>query len=336
MTATWLMGLALAWGANPVPPDEAAMKAAADYSKAHRGHSCLILFDGKVVFERYDNGGAADRRHMLASGSKSFVGIAAVAAVQDKIIRLDDPVCEVLTEWKEDPLKSKITYRHLLTLTSGLTPGEWGTATKAPPWKEMAAKPMTGKPGEQFEYGAYQLNVFAYALERKLHQETFEAYLKGRILDPIGATVEWRIRCQDGHPQVGGGAFMTARDWAKFGEFVRQGGQWDGKQVVDRKLLAECFIGTPQNPAYGLTWWLKKEVSAELRRKIPILSREWGELANADWVPADLVAACGAGKQRLYVIPSRKLVIVRPGSLSLGFSDLEFLSWLLRGRSAGR
>ena len=129
---------------------------------------------------------------------------------------------------------------------------------------------------------------------------------------------------------------MTAKDWAKFGELVRMGGKWDGKEVVDAKLLAECFQGTPLNPAYGLTWWLKKKVTVEHRKKIPILSREWGDVANADWLPADLVAACGAGKQRLYVIPSLKLVIVRQGSLSQGFSDIEFLSLLLRGKSASK
>lgn len=105
--------------------------------------------------------------------------------------------------------------------------------------------------------------------------------------------------------------------------------------MIDAKLLATCFLGTEQNPAYGLTWWLKHPVSAEVRRKVPILSREWGDLANSDALPNDLVAACGAGKQRLYVIPSRKLVVVRQGSLSQEFSDVEFLSLLLRGKSAG-
>jgi hypothetical protein len=57
-------------------------------------------------------------------------------------------------------------------------------------------------------------------------------------------------------------------------------------------------------------------------------------VANSDWLPDDLVAACGAGKQRLYVIPSRKLVIVRQGALGQGFSDMEFLSLLLRGKPA--
>jgi CubicO group peptidase (beta-lactamase class C family) len=325
----------LAFAADPTAPDAAAMKAAADYSKTHRGQGVVVMFDGKVVFERYDNRGAADALHMLASGSKSFVGVAAAAAVQDKILNLDDPASEAIAEWKADPAKAKITYRQLLTLTSGLTPGERGNAAKAPSWKEIAAKPLTGTPGEQFEYGAYHLNAFAYALENKLGKESFEAYLKRRVFDPVGVKVEWRFKCDGGHPQVGGGAFMTARDWAKFGELVRRGGAWDDKQVIDPKPLAECFKGTPQNPAYGLGWWLKQEVTAGHRRKIPILSREWGDVANADWLPNDLVAACGAGKQRLYVIPSLKLVVVRQGSFGQGFADTEFLSLLLRGKSAG-
>src|SRR3954454_4243396 len=78
-------------------PPEAAMKAAADYSESHRGLSMLVLFDGKVVFERYGRGGAADKVQMLASGSKSFVGVAAVAAVQDGLIKLDDPASASIT-----------------------------------------------------------------------------------------------------------------------------------------------------------------------------------------------------------------------------------------------
>lgn len=326
---TPLLVILAALSAEPVAPSQKALAAAADYSMAQRGQTCVVMFDGKVVFERYDNGGAADKSQMLASGSKSFVGLAAVAAVHDKVLQLDNPASEAIAEWKSDPQKAKITYRQLLTLTSGLTAGERGNAVRAPAWKEIAGKPMSGRPGEQFEYGAYQLNTFAYALERKLGKETFEAYLKRRILDPIGVTVEWKFKCEDGHPQVGGGAFVTAKDWAKVGELVRLGGKWDGKDVLDGKLLSECFQGTQKNPAYGLTWWLKKEVTAEHQKGNPILSREWGDIANSDRLPGDLVAACGAGKQRLYIIPSHKLVVVRQGSLSRGFDDLEFLGLLL-------
>lgn len=192
----------------------------------------MILQDGNVICESYANGGSASAPQMLASGSKSFVGIAALAAVEDGLIQPDDPASEVLTEWVDDPVKSTITYRQLLTLTSGLLPGERGSALRSPSWKDIIAKPMSGKPGEQFEYGAYHLIAFCEALQRHLEGETFENYLKRRVLGPIGIKVIWKGRCADGQPQVGGGAHLTARDWAQFGQFVLNNGEWNGKPII--------------------------------------------------------------------------------------------------------
>ena len=331
--------LAVAGGPPPPAPTPASLERAADYSAGHRGQAVVVLYDGGRVFERYDNGGGMNRLQMLASGSKSFLGVAAAAAVRDGLLTLDDPVSGVLTAWKRDPEKARITYRQLLTLTSGLKASERGFGRPQPAWRTLAAGPMTGTPGGQFAYGAHQLNVFALALEARLGDETFEAYLDRRVLRPAGVTVDWRVRCADGRPQLGGGAFATARDWAAFGEFVRLrgggGGGGGDRPVVDAAALAACFEGTDCNPAYGQTWWLKRPVTPEARRRIRILDGEWADVANAAWVPDDLVAALGAGKQRLYVVPSRKLVVVRQaGFPGRGFSDLEFLSLLLRDRPA--
>ncbi|HUT93048.1 MAG TPA: serine hydrolase [Thermoguttaceae bacterium] len=310
-------------------------KLAAEYSESHGGYSVLVMVDGEIVFERYANGGGKEKAHGLASGTKSFVGVLAVAAVEDGLLRLDDPACESLTEWKGDPLKSQITYRQLLTLTSGLMPGERGEGGRNPAWKEIIAKPMSGQPGVQFEYGAYHLNAFGEALERRLGKQAFEQYLDRRVLQPSGITLEWRIRCPDGHPQLGGGAAMTAREWAQFGEFMRLGGVWHGKQIIAKELLAECLTGTPQNPAYGLTWWLKEPVPEEIIRQVPILQRDMGDMVTSDWLPDDLYMAAGAGKQRLYVIPSLRMVVVRQGDIRAGrsFRDAAFLDRLLRRRS---
>ncbi len=319
--------------APPAPPAPSAMEAARRYSEANGGQAILVMLDGRIIFEAYGNGGGADQRQTLASGTKGFVGVAAAAAVADGLIRLDDKACEALTEWKSDPLKSQVTYRHLLTLTSGLTPGERGSATRSPGWKDIVAKPMTGRAGGQFEYGAYHLCAFAEALQRRLANATFEAYLDRRILRPLGITLEWRIRCDDGNPQIGGGGAMTARDWARFGEWMRLGGTWNGKEIVPGALLAECVRGTTANPAYGLTWWLKESVPDLIVRQVPILQRDMGDIVRSDSIPGDLYLAAGAGKQRLYVIPSLKLVVVRQGSLlgSRGFSDASFLDHLLNG-----
>lgn len=307
-------------------PSAAAIVAAADYSERHRGQSMIVMFDGKVIFERYANGGQAERLQMLASGSKSFIGIAAGAAADDGLFQLDDPVADCLLQWKQDPQKRLVTYRQLLTLTSGLKASGVGFGRTHPSWQESADGPMTGEPGRQFAYGANQLNVFAFALQQSLKDETFEEYLKRRIADPLGISIHWRVRCRDGNPQVGGGGFATSRDWAKFGEFVRKRGMVNGKQIVNAERIEECFQGTAANPAYGMTWWLKNPVTQQQVNDSRILASEWADAANSDWLPDDLVAACGAGKQRLYVIPSRKLVIVRQATLpNREFSDTDFL-----------
>lgn len=313
----------------------ASMEAARRYSESAGGQAMLVMLDGKVLFEGYANGGGPERKQMLASGSKCFVGVAAAAAVEDGHIRFDDPACRALVEWKDDPTKSRITYRQLLTLTSGLTPGERGHTVIGPAWTDIIAKPLVAEPGAKFAYGAYHLNAFALALERSLKNETFETYLERRVLRPLGIALEWRFRCVDNHPQVGGGAFMTARDWAAFGEFMRLGGRWEGKQVIRRELLAESLQGTKQNPAYGLTWWLREPVPDAIIRQVPILHRDMGEIVTSEWLPDDLFMAAGAGKQRLYVFPSLKLVVVRLGNLraSRGFSDNAFLDRLLRDGS---
>ena len=218
-------------------------------------------------------------------------------------------------------------------MTSGLAIPA-GDDEKRMPFKKHLAMPMAAKPGERFQYGGYQLGVFAYALEHKLAPESFAQYLQRRIFDPIGIKFPVRPRAADGHPTMGPGN-MTARDWATYGEFIRREGNWNHQPILDPALLRDCFKGSKANPAYGLTWWVKSPVSEELIRDADAeVTKHWGKVANSDWLPGDLAAALGAGQQRLYIMPSLKLVIVRHGNANEGFSDLEFLGLLLNHRSA--
>src|SRR5438270_12237917 len=76
--------------------------------------------NGRTVFEHYANGGSARGRWPIFSGTKSFWGIAALAAAHDGLFRLDDLVSDTITEWKNDPRKSRITIRQLLSQTDGI------------------------------------------------------------------------------------------------------------------------------------------------------------------------------------------------------------------------
>src|SRR5947207_11976561 len=95
---------------------------AANYSEKNRGFSMLVMQNGKTVFEHYANGGGADMRCKIFSGTKSFWGVAALCAVRDGLIKLDERVADTITEWKGDPRKSQITIRQLLTKTDGIEP----------------------------------------------------------------------------------------------------------------------------------------------------------------------------------------------------------------------
>src|SRR4030095_8032605 len=93
---------------------------AAKYSESRRGAAMLVMQNGRTIFEHYANGGAAGRRWPIFSGTKSFWGIAALAAARDGLFKLDDPVADTITEWKGDPRKSRITIRQLLSQTDGI------------------------------------------------------------------------------------------------------------------------------------------------------------------------------------------------------------------------
>jgi len=294
-----------ALGASPAAAGPAC-EAAQAYSTARRGVSVLILRDGEVVCEGYAAQGGPDVGSEIWSGTKSFWGLAAAAAVQDGLLSLDEPISDTITEWKSDPAKSRVTIVQLLTLTSGLS----SPPARAMPFAEAIAGRFTAEPGEVFQYGAAPYQVFGALLQRKLKAAGRPSdpldYLKARILDPIGLKpADWR-RAPNGDLLLPQGAVLTAREWVKFGEFVRAGGRVGGRQVVDAKAYARLFQGTAANPGYGITWWLPHPSDTP---EVVTAAVDIGR--HADELPKDLVVAGGAGDQRLYVIPSLKLTIVR-------------------------
>lgn len=311
-------------------PNSENLNKASEYAFG-QNTSALIVYQGdSLLLEKY--GSRADRssKLMLASGTKSFNGIVALCAIQDGLLNLSEPASKGIPSWRMDLVKSKITYSQLLHMTSGIKPGSTEGPVRQPSWKELSDSEMSGEPDGQYEYGATHMNVFAYSLQTLLKTETYEEYLKRKVLDPLKISIDWRFRCADGNPQVGGGAFMTAMDWSRVGRMVLNRGSLDGVEILKPSNVDLLHQASTQNPSYGLSWWLKGVKSTGRIRQ----PRDAEPIMNADWLPSDFMMAAGAGKQRLYVIPSLKIVAVRMGPLTSRFSDVEFLSLLLRGTSA--
>lgn len=311
------------------PPPPAALARAERYFARTGGQALLVMHRGRIVHEVYREGGGVHRKQMLASGSKSFVGVAAIAAVQDGLLRLDAPASDYLAEWQRDARKSGITLRQLLSLESGIESGNPGTGCggRRATWDDALRAQAVASPGTVFRYGPFPFIVVGTVIER-VQRESFAQYLQHRVLDRLGVAVEWRAKCGDGKPQLAGGAAMTARDWATFGDMLRRGGVHDGTRVLDETLVRQLFRPATSNANYGLSWWLAG-ASLQQRPTVGASSRSAARLP--DWLPPDLVMAAGAGKQRLYLIPSHELVVVRMGPLlgSRTFDDSDFLAALL-------
>jgi CubicO group peptidase (beta-lactamase class C family) len=285
------------------------LAAALAYAERHELHALVVERAGDVVLERYGGGSSAGSAHPLYSGTKSFWGVLAVAAEQDGLLALDEPVALTLPEWRDDPRRCKVSLRELLQLTSGIGFGGLGNAV--PSYERALAAPIRDEPGTKFTYGGIPLQVFGAVLARKLQGRFVSphAYLHERILDPLGVRVaEWRT-LRDGTQPLPTGAKLTARDWLAFGRFVAANGRHDGRAVISEQLLAKCFIGSASNAHYGLGWWLQ-----------PLDE------------PADLVYASGAGGQALYVSRAEQFVVAHFGK-SASWGHPAFLRRLI-GRPA--
>jgi CubicO group peptidase (beta-lactamase class C family) len=185
------------------------------------------------------------------------------------------------------------------------------------------------QPGEHFAYGPAPFQIFGEIMRRKTNGDPV-VYLQRHVLDAIGIQpTQWR-RGGDGNPLLPQGAQFTARDWARFGEFVLRGG--DGR--LHPATLASCFEGTRANPGYGLTWWLIRP------GLVPPGPRSGIELdAELAARHGGISMAAGAGNQRLHLVPELGLVVVRQASGILRsmmgrdrgsrWSDAEFLRLLL-------
>lgn len=308
--------------ATPAAAQTFDFTAAATYSANRRGVSLLAMRRGEVIFEDYPNQGSAARGWELASGTKSFTGVMAAAAIRDRLISSwDEHAADTLTEWRNDD-RRHITIRHLLSLTSGIG---GGPIARPPTYADAIAQPAGAAPGDRFAYGPTPFQIFGEIMRRKTNGDPLD-YLTRRILAPLDIyPTTWR-RGADGNPHMPSGAGLTARDWARFGHFVQQGGE--GR--VDRDALAQCFNGSRANPGYGLSFWLLRDGLVPPGRNAGIeidtaLSERFG----------GITMAAGAGDQRLYLIPALDLVIARQATGILQalmrrnrgpqWSDAEFL-----------
>lgn len=319
------------------------MQAGAAYSKQKGGASVLVLQNGQIIFESYHNGAGENTPAHIQSGTKAFFAAATALAIQEGYVTgYDENVSETITEWQNTSLhpgKRQITIRHLVSLTSGLSQeldyiqGEHPLAPDIYQYVVNNTK-LVSAPGIRFQYGPSHYYAFAVLLKRKLQKAGINQdplqYLDTRLLQKIGVRYSDWVHDQAGNPHVPNGCYITPRNWIKFGYFLLQKGKWNNQQLIQESFVNDLLVPKSANPGYGVFLWLNKQGgdATSAGNITPPPGSPGGIMYYGGYT--DIIGALGAGKNRLYIIPSLNAVIARQ---SLGdtadFSDNDFLELVL-------
>ncbi|MDQ2659140.1 MAG: beta-lactamase family protein, partial [Verrucomicrobiota bacterium] len=206
-----------------------------------------MVQNGKTLYENN-----ASTPLKIYSGTKAFWCLAALAAAEDGILKLDERVAKTIPSWRNDPRKVRVTIRQLLDFSCGLEPGFRLHADDPGDRDAIAIRlPEVAEPGRAFIYGPSPLQVFHAVLKAKLHGEKPRTYLERRVLRRLGLGPQRYLLDRAGNPLLAAGWLLSARDWSKLGQLILR----NGAPVVSANSLDQAWRGSPPNHAYSLGWW---------------------------------------------------------------------------------
>lgn len=237
-------------------------------------HSFLIVRSGKLILEKYYRDHHADALNDLRSATKSFTStLFGMAVHQGKLPSIDTPVLPFLKDYathRTHPLLERVTFRHLLTMTTGFA---WQTGKKLGEplihrfhrnrkWASYALSlPIIDEDMGTFQYRSTDSHLLSVAISEATGMDAF-TYANKHLFHPLDITHSAWSPSPDGHSMGHVGLYLTSRDMAKFGHCCLYEGQWRGKQVIPKEWLKEALApqtdGYPAFGDYGFQWWTGK------------------------------------------------------------------------------
>jgi CubicO group peptidase (beta-lactamase class C family) len=235
--------------------DVGAIKEHLEHAKKSGADGVLIAYRGKVVSEWYSPRYRTPAATM--SSVKSITGLLAGLLIADGKLALDDPVSRFVPGWAEG-LRGRVTVRHLLTMTSGLSqagrPGE-SVGFVADKNTYVVGLVPTSEPGSRWDYSNEGTQLLSPILE-KAAGVPLKDYARERLFRPLGMD-ETRLRLDaKGHAWTYADAETSLRDFARLGELMRNKGRWLGQPVVPEAWALASTQPCPRNSSYGYLWWL--------------------------------------------------------------------------------
>ncbi len=269
--------------------------------RSYNGHpfAFVVLHKGGVVAERYDSGITAGTQLLSWSMGKSFTNALVGIMVKDGLLDIYAPMD--IPEWQGDGRRD-ITLNDLMQMQSGLAWNEnYGNRSDVNLMlhreRDMGlyalSKPLEYKPGTHWYYSSGNTNLVMRYLRGKFASDTeFLGYIRSRLFDPLAINNAHLEPDMTGTPVGSSYLYVTARDYARFGQMYLDGGVANGERILPEGW--SDYVAAPASASegrYGSFFWLNRS----------------GACPDA---PEDMYSCQGHDGQEIYIIPSKDLVVV--------------------------
>lgn len=301
---------ALGWNANAVQP-------LLDYLQLKNSKSFMILVNGRIVMENYFNGHTATTAWYWASAGKTLTATVTGIAEQEGYINTNNKVSDYIgTGWTSTPLAKEnlITCKHLLSMSSGLDDSLGDDVSPA-------NLQYVADAGTRWAY--HNVYVKLQDVVAQATGQTWNNYFNSKLRDKLGMTGGLWVNGTDGTRTY----WSTTRNMARFGLMALNKGKWNGTTVINESYF-NLATTTSQtiNLSYGYLWWLNGKSSYHLPQSQFQFS---GSIIPS--APSDMYAALGKNDQKIYVVPSKKMVVIRMGdaadAVNMALSDFDDVLW---------
>lgn len=285
------------------------------YLEEKNTHAFIVLKNGKIVIEKYFGNYNASGFWYWASAGKTLTSTVTGIAQDEGLLNINDRVSDYLgTGWTSAPTAKEnlITCRHLLTMTSGLD-DSLGDDVSPTNLQYVADA------GTRWAY--HNVYVKLQDVVANAAGQTWPQYFNSKLRNRLGMNGQWIDN--DGLSVY----WSNARSMARFGLMMYAGGVWEDSRIVPESYLTEAS-NTSQtiNLAYGYLWWLNGKDSYHLPQTQFQFS---GTLIPH--APNDMYCALGKNDQKIYIVPSKQLVIIRMGEAAddanFALSDFDDVLW---------
>jgi CubicO group peptidase (beta-lactamase class C family) len=296
--------------------DAKALEAAAVYAGEHDSDALIVTRHEHIVFEKYWHGTGFDTVEDGQSLARVVAALAAgVALSRHNIHWPDEPIGYFIAPWHDDP-RGSITVNQLLKMSSGLRAPQpslnpWSASVRSFLGPDVLgaalAEPLASKPGSVRMEQSADPQLLAFVIERATGMR-YAQFVSEAIWRPIGASDAWLWLDRPGGT-AHADCCMLARpgDWIRIAELLVKDGNYRGEEVIHPGWVARMLVPAKGNDLYGSYVRLGKI----------------NPTGTEPYAAADLFVVDGDGGNRIWVVPSMHLVIVRMGRLRRAATDWD-------------